>query len=185
MSVGILLLAAGRGTRFGSDKRFAQLETGRSIFDATLSAIAKSGLPARICLAPKDERGVRLCERLEFNYLVCENSPQGMGSTLAEGVSRLPDWSGVLIALADMPWVLPSTYRQLASVVSDGNICRPVFNGHTGHPVGFGGNYFKELSALSGDTGARGIVHRHAEFLVDIDCNDTGIFRDVDRPNDL
>ncbi len=183
-SVGVLLLAAGQSTRFGSDKRFAKLENGKTVFETTLAAIVESSLPTLVCLAPKDQRGARLCERFQVKYLVCNNAHLGMGSTLAEGVSGLPNWYGVLIALADMPWIEVSTYNRLADAVSIDNICRPISNGRSGHPVGFGSKYFEELSELTGETGARSIVRKHGGFVIDVDCSDSAISRDVDFPCD-
>ena len=185
MSVGVMLLAAGQSCRFGSDKRFAQLESGKTVFETTLAAIVESGLPTLVCLALKDEPGVRLCERFQVDHLVCDSAGQGMGSALAEGVSGLPNWSGVLIALADMPWVEAATYCRLAATITTNSICRPKVNGRPGHPVGFGGKYFGELSRLSGDVGARVLLRKHADFLIDVECSDSGIFRDVDFPGDI
>lgn len=184
-TVGVLLLAAGQGTRFGSDKRFAELGNGKTVFEATLATIVKSGLPVLVCLAPKDERGTSLCARFQVSHIVCDNAHLGMGSTLAKGASGLPNWSGVLIALADMPWIKASTYCRMADAVSTDSICRPISNCRPGHPVGFGGKYFEELSELTGDVGARSIVRKHGEFLVDVDCSDSAVCRDVDFPSDI
>ena len=185
MKVGVLLLAAGRSNRFGSDKRFALLENGKTVLETTLAAIVKSGLPVMVCLAPQDEHGVRLCKQAQVSYIECHSAPMGMGSTLAEGVSGLPGWNGVLIALADMPWIVPATYGQLAEALSVNHIARPMFSGRAGNPVGFGGKYFKELSVLCGDTGARSLVVEHTDSVINVDCSDPGVLRDVDIPGDI
>src|SRR5947208_4959013 len=80
-------------------------------------------------------------------------------SSLACGVQATPDADGWLVALADMPWIKPSTIRTLAAALTAGaDIVAPSYNGERGHPVGFARRHYAALSALTGDEGARAIV---------------------------
>jgi len=90
MTVGVLLLAAGSGVRFGSDKRLAVLPDGETVFGTTLSSIVKSGLPCMVCLAPGDDLLADICRARDVAYIACQNAPGGMGETLAEGVKHIP-----------------------------------------------------------------------------------------------
>ena len=56
MKVGILILAAGRSARFGSDKRVARLPDGQRIIDATVTNARASGLPLLVCLGMHDHQ---------------------------------------------------------------------------------------------------------------------------------
>jgi len=38
---------------------------------------------------------------------------------------------------------------------------------------------------LSGDEGAKAVIQAHLEHLHLIDCDDSGVLRDIDRPEDL
>jgi molybdenum cofactor cytidylyltransferase len=49
--------------------------------------------------------------------------------------------------------------------------------------VGLASGFYAELSALSGDEGARPILARHGVSL--IATEDPGVLRDVDTPADL
>ncbi len=185
MNVGILALAAGKARRFGSDKRLARLPDGRYCIEAFLDQAEASGLPMMVCLAAGDRRLVDLLDARGCRYHACERAAEGMGGTLAEGITHIPDWEGVLVALADMPWISADTYRAVASHLSPDGICVPVCKGRRGHPVGFGRALFGEIAALGGDSGARDLLARHPDLLNKVAVEDTAILKDIDLPKDL
>jgi len=185
VTVGILLLAAGRSVRFGSDKRLALLPNGQTVLEATLENIQASNLPALVCLANGEDAAAEMCDRMCVNFVVCENANLGMGHTLAEGIVHISGWQGVLVALADMPFVRPATYNLLGSSLFSGAICRPQCDGRAGHPVAFSANYFGELTEHVGEVGARELLSKYAAKVSVIECTDPGILRDIDRPSDL
>ena len=185
MTIGVLLLAAGRSIRYGSDKRSVVLPSGKTMLHTTLDAIEKSGFPVLVCLSPDDQEIGKTIVARGLNRVLCKTAAQGMGHTLAEGVAHLPAWDGVLVALADMPFIQAATYRQVAAAVKPHTICRPECNGRPGHPVGFGKQYFQELAEMSGDEGARRMLRRNSATLIRLKCADSGIHRDIDTIDDL
>lgn len=185
MTVGVLLLAAGRSIRFGSDKRLALMPDGQTVLEATLVNIQASNLPALVCLANAEDAAAKICDRMCVNFVVCEKASLGMGYTLADGIVHISGWQGVLVALADMPFVQATTYCRLGKLLYADTICRPRFDGRDGHPVAFGASYFDELAAHSGELGARGLLSKYAAKVSAIECADPGVLRDIDRPGDL
>jgi molybdenum cofactor cytidylyltransferase len=185
MKVGVLVLAAGRAVRFGADKRLARLPDGRQVIDALLDNLADSGLPVLVCIGSDDrELAAHLAAR-QVPSVPCRRSAEGMGGTLAEGVGHVRDWDGLLVALADMPWIEADTYRALAAALSSADLCVPVFGGRRGHPVGFGARHYDELGRLGGDTGARALLDQHATSVRELQVQDPAIHRDIDHPDDL
>lgn len=185
MTVGVLLLAAGRSVRFGSDKRLALMPDGKTVLEATLVNIQASNLPVLVCLANGEDAAAKICNRMCVNFVVCENANLGMGATLGEGIVHVSGWQGVLVALADMPFVQTATYSQLGKSLYADTICRPGCDGHAGHPVAFGANYFDELATHSGAMGARGLLSKYAAKVSTIECADPGVLRDIDTLGDL
>jgi molybdenum cofactor cytidylyltransferase len=109
-----------------------------------------------------------------------------MGASLAAGVAALPVDRAVVVALADMPWIEPTTIARVADAVRNGAVvAAPFHDGQRGHPVGFAPSLRDELLALAGDDGARSVLARHRASLVRIDVDDAGVLRDVDRPSDM
>lgn len=180
-----MLLAAGSGRRFGSDKRRARMSGGRELLDITIERLVSTQLPLLVCLGPNDtELALKLREQNIASHL-CPRSGEGMGYTLADGVSALPAWSAVLVALADMPWIKSETYLAVAASTLTGQVCIPTYQGRRGHPVGFGSRFFGSLESLSGDFGARHLILDNPENVSELPVEDPGIHRDVDHPRDL
>jgi molybdenum cofactor cytidylyltransferase len=185
MTTGILVLAAGRAARFGADKRLATLPDGRCVIDTALANIRDSGLPFLVCLGEGDDELVHRLDELKISWRRCSRANEGMGGTLAEGIGHMPDWEGVLVALADMPWIAGATYRFIAEQLAAGNIVVPICDGRRGHPVGFGCEFYPELAALGGDSGARRLLDVHAARVTEVPVADAAIYRDIDVPADL
>ncbi len=185
MTVGILLLAAGRGRRFGSDKRQALLNSGESLILAAITRLQETGLPFIVCLAPGDAVLRDNLRALGIDSMSCPNAARGMGATLADAVQQLPPWDGVLIALADMPVIRADTFQVVAANLGPADIHQPSHQGRRGHPVGFGRDFFPALARLDGDTGARHVLTAHPEHVQEIEVDDSGIYTDVDTPEQL
>ncbi len=185
MTVGVLVLAAGRSVRFGTDKRLASLPDGRCVIEATFANIRDSGLPFLVCVGEGDDELFCRLKEQDIPCQRCSRAGEGMGSTLAEGVSYIPAWNGVLVALADMPWIASTTYTMVAEQLSAGSIVVPLYHNKRGHPVGFGRDFYTELATLEGDTGARRLLGEHAEHVIELRLADAAIHRDVDVLADL
>lgn len=185
MNVGILILAAGRATRFGADKRLARLAGERSVIQVMLDQVRASGLPCLVCVGVTDTELADQLRAEGVRCIHCSRAGEGMGGTLAEGSGHIPGWEGVIIALADMPWVSPATYLKVASRLSTADICVPVHGGRRGHPVGFGSDFYPDLGSMGGETGARRLLRQYARQVIALPVDDAAIHRDIDVPADL
>jgi molybdenum cofactor cytidylyltransferase len=117
---------------------------------------------------------------------VCLRAADGMGASLACGIAAARNADGWLVALADMPWIAPATIARVAqSLAAGASIAMPRHAGARGHPVGFAAVHRDALLALHNDAGARGIVRARAADVVELDVDDPGVVRDVDRREDL
>jgi molybdenum cofactor cytidylyltransferase len=179
-----LLLAAGAATRFGGDKLVAPLSDGTPLGLAALRGLI-GGVDAVVAVVrPGDDRLAGVMRREGARVTACPFAADGMGASLAWGVRASPLARAWLVALADMPWVRPESVARVADAMRSGTaIAAPSWRGARGHPVGFAAPFFSELSALSGDEGAKTILARHAVTLIPTD--DPGVLRDVDVPLDL
>jgi molybdenum cofactor cytidylyltransferase len=129
-------------------------------------------------------RTALLAENIEV--VVCENADEGMGASLACGVSHSKNADGWVIALGDMPFILPETISEVAEQVSRGAvIVAPKYSGTRGHPVGFIKQFGPDLMALHGDEGARDLLLRYSPLVMSIPTHDRGVLRDIDTAEDL
>jgi molybdenum cofactor cytidylyltransferase len=185
-----VLLAAGSGSRFGGDKLLAKLADGRPLASAALSALA-AGVDSVIAVVrPGDAALEALLSTSGALVAVCAEAAEGIGASLACGVRevqrRFPEAQGVIIALADMPWVSSSTVASVATALRRGAaLAAPTYRGTRGHPVAIGARYFADLQTLSGDEGAKKLLAAHGPELELIAVDDPSVLRDVDTQSDL
>lgn len=182
--IGIIVLAAGSGTRFGADKRKAQLADGRTLLEATLAAVPASFTRRLLVLKAGDDA---LARQFAPAWQPCfaADPASGMASSLASGITMADSWAGALIALADMPWILPGTYSALQSALMEHAIVIPCAGNRRGNPVGFRRDYFTEIARLTGDKGARSLLEKYRSDCHELETGDEGVLRDIDRPEML
>ncbi|MGD9842564.1 MAG: NTP transferase domain-containing protein [Steroidobacteraceae bacterium] len=71
-------------------------------------------------------------------------------------VSAELEANGGLIALADMPWIMPKTTCKVSDAIRMGTtIAAPVWQGRNGHQVAFSSIFRGQFMALDGDYGAK------------------------------
>jgi len=190
-SIGVIILAAGSGSRFrqvagpDKDKLLADC-TGR---DGAVRSVIEQvlvNLPASLekrVLVTSSERPqvIRMAQAYGCDFV--EMDSPGLGDSIAAGVRACPDVDGWLIVLGDMPFILTSSYEQVAAGVREDGICVPVLGGEYGHPVGFGRVFGPKLMALTGDRGAK-VLFAGAQ-VVEVSVDDPGVTWDVDVPEAL
>jgi len=181
-----LLLAAGSGTRFGSDKLRHALPHGVEM--AVQSARHLKGEVGRVVAVVRPGAGelARQLENEGCQVVVCDNAAEGMGASLACAARAAGRAEGYLIALADMPFIRRSTIGGVRDALATGApLAAPYFRARRGHPVGIAGRFYDDLLLLRGDEGAKSLLNKHEDLLVKVPIGDPGVLRDIDRPEDL
>ena len=189
---GAIVLAAGRGVRFGADKRRAVLPSGLSLLAATVRRYAEAFDQLLVMLRAGDTALAELLtphlalpgQRLGYSA----RAAGGMGCTLADAITQVPDaWQFAFVALGDMPFVTYTTLRRLQWTMARpgsarARIVQPCHAGEPGHPVAFTRAFFPALAALDADQGARSVVQANQAAVQRVDIGDAGIVADVDTP---
>lgn len=198
-----ILLAAGKSSRFAashstavSQKLSAQKllvelpnRHGKCVVEVSAANLLQA-VGRVIAITGRDEKLIRVLDDCGCQVIVNDRADQGMGTSIALGVNASLDADGWIIALGDMPYVLPETIALLSATLREPHqIVIPIFRGRRGHPVGFGRFYGDTLSSLHGDTGARSVIDaaiaKNAADLIQINVDDAGIVKDIDVVNDL
>ena len=186
MNVVGLLLAAGSATRFGSDKLLHALLHGVPIAVQSARHL-RTGVERVVAVVKPGAADLekRLKEE-SCEVVVCENAAEGMGASLACAARAAGAAHGYLVALADMPFVRPTSIAAVRAALEGGApLCAPYFRARRGHPVGIAGRFHPQLVVLEGDEGARRLLAAQEKQLVKIAVGDPGVIRDIDRPEDL
>jgi len=181
-----VILAAGRGERFGSDKRRAAGPWNGPLLHHVLDLYRPLFAKLAVVIGPDDLFGAEACARIAAIPLVNPEAEQGMGRSLAVGADWLIGQGAVsaVIGLADMPWIAPST---IAAVAAEGarseKPVAPAHDGKIGFPRSLPASLFPSLSALTGDRGASAVFDWSQALW--LDCADPGILRDIDTKDDI
>nr|WP_177408741.1 nucleotidyltransferase family protein [Pseudomonas sp. M30-35] len=181
-----VVLAAGRGRRFGSDKRIAQLSDGQGLLAATVARAQRHFAQVYVVLREGDDPQA-LGLTSQTHLVRCADADQGVGNSLAAAIAQVAtihsQARAVAVLLGDMPWLADLTLQQLVHAADSSRIVFPVYNGERGHPVIFGRQYWSQLQSLKGDQGARAILQEHAHSCIPLEVEDAAILLDVDHPD--
>jgi molybdenum cofactor cytidylyltransferase len=170
--IGLVLLAAGRGERFGGDKLGAYL-LGLTVLDRAAAPLASLPLARRVIVTAPGPPTIPA----GFRRVALPDPALPQSRSLALGIAALGSegLDAVLIALADMPLVPAGHYEALRRAFTG---ARPAcsLSGETRLPPAlFPVSAVPALTGLDGDRGARALlgdavpVAAPAEWLIDID----------------
>lgn len=181
-----ILLAAGASRRFGGDKLMHRLPDGVPMAVAAAMKLRAACPRVVAVVRPGHQALASLLAEAGCAIVPCPQSELGMGESLAAGVRAAPDAAGWLLALADMPFIAPGSYQAVVSSLQAGaSLAAPQYAGRRGHPVGFAREWYPQLTALTGDQGAKSILEGHRQELILCPVDDPGVIWDVDRPENL
>ncbi|WBM72755.1 nucleotidyltransferase family protein [Buttiauxella sp. WJP83] len=185
MKPGIIIAAAGRAERYrkagGTGNKLDALLNDGSVFAQTLRHARASNLAVHVVTRPENIQIQALCGAQQIPVTLIESS--GLGESIAAGVGATPHWDGWLVHLADMPFVTPVVFVEVAQALAFHPLVRPCANAQPGHPVGFSHDWFNKLCQLTGDNGARELLR--GENIHFINVNDVESQRDIDLPSQL
>jgi molybdenum cofactor cytidylyltransferase len=181
--ISAVVLAAGRGVRFGGDIPKPLLELGgRPLLGYALDAAWASGLEPVVCVVSDDRVAAAVPADIE---VVRNPEPErGIASSLRAALGALEpdsDIEAVVVGLGDQPLVGPEAYRRVAT--AGGPLAVATYGGVNGNPVKIARALWAEALDLDGDEGARVLIRRHGALRVA--CDGTGEPTDIDTPDDL
>ena len=181
----IVVLAAGRGSRFGGPKhKLQQPFDGSTVLGATLRHAIETQLPVLVVTtAALTPLVAGLLATRDIVVLSAGEAARGMGYSIAAGVAERSGAPGWIVLPGEMPLVLPDTLLAVATALEQHPVVYAQHRGRRGHPVAFAAELFSELILLDGDDGARRVVARYPSHGLEVE--DPGVLLDVDTPSDL
>lgn len=182
MKLGVVLLAAGRSERFGSNKLLAPWR-GRPLVCCALDAADQVDAD-RVCVVTGCDKIARLAQAYGFE-VICNDAPQlGQAHSIVLGVRVMQGMDAVLLMVCDQPLLTGASLQKLvdAYVRSECGMACLCDDTHRGNPTMFSSRYFDELLALSGDCGAKAILRLHEDDLLVVLCIGVHELSDADTP---
>jgi molybdenum cofactor cytidylyltransferase len=185
--IAAVVLAAGRGERFGGDKVLAPLH-GQPIVRHVVQRLHAAGLSPVIVVGGASVAALRAA-LADAPAQVVENAAwsDGLSSSLRAGVAAVPEeCSALVIALGDQPLLDVAVVRALVDTWRGSNAAAvvPEYADGRGNPVLFDATLRRRLLSLSGDAGARALLEGMGDRVVRVPVSAPAP-RDVDTVDDL
>ena len=185
MKLGVVLLAAGRSARFGTNKLLADF-CGRPMVCCALEA-ATALQAARIVVVTGSAEIARWADGYGCGVMVNDAPQLGQSHSIRMGVRAMREMDAVLLMVCDQPRLTGASLERLVQrfAGSEQGIACLRDATHLGNPAVFSRRYFGELLALEGDRGAKGVLRAHEDDLLIVETVGPDELADADTPDML
>jgi molybdenum cofactor cytidylyltransferase len=182
--VAALILAAGRGTRFGeSPKLLADLRGKPLVRWVAEAAVASVAAPVIVVTGHKSREVEAALAGLPVEAAHNADYSQGLSTSLQAGFRALPSRAAAaIVLLGDMPLVNAALVDRLVNAWRERggpSAVVPVTAGRRSNPVVLSRALAPEILALEGDSGA-GPLLRRRDDVVELALEDPALLHDVD-----
>ncbi len=188
-NIAVVLLAAGSSKRMGgpTSKLLLPLKDGKPLISHSIeNALSLEPLEMVVVVRPD------LLPQIEslhpsFNYVPNPRYEEGMGTSLAIGVSSLSaDVEACLVLLGDEPEISRGVVDRLvrAYLADYSYVTIPVYGEQPGPPTLFSRYAFPDLSQLERDTGGRQLLARFPDKVTRVRFDENQRPKDIDTPED-
>lgn len=185
MNIAILVLAAGSSKRMGLPKQLLSIEK-KTLLEIVIENAKSSNAHTVLCvLGSPNSDIVTVVRNCGINYISNPHFQKGLSSSIAMGIEFLSqkDLDAVLITLGDQPLVDALSLNKLIKSfeLNPKKISATSYVNNKGVPAIFPKKYFKNLTELEGDSGAKNLLN--TEDVESIEINKDKLI-DIDTKQD-
>lgn len=189
-NIAAILLAAGSSRRMGKENKLLARVKGEAMITKVAREIMNSAVANLIVVTGHEQAEIEAAlAGLNVQFVHNEDHLDGLSSSLRSGLNALSDdIDGVVVCLGDMPLVSAEHINHLIDAFDplEGRaICVPVHGRKRGNPVLWGQQFLAEMTALSGDIGARHMLEEYSDQICEVTIDEDGVLFDIDTPEKL
>ena len=185
----IVILAAGNSSRLGRPKQLLPYQGKTLLTHVVTEALAAALSPVVVLTGAYREeiqdslRGQRVA--LVYNPEWETGMASGIVAGLGKALSIEPYLQSVIVAVCDQPYISAELFRALIVkyAASGKGVVACSYSEIVGTPVLFDVRYFKELSVLSGDAGAKQLLRKYPDDVATVPFPGGSI--DIDTTEDF
>ncbi len=169
INLAVLILAAGTSSRLGEPKQLLKLK-GKTLINIAIEKAFELTSNVTVVLGHKNDEVKKEIENKNINILTNPNYDEGMGNTIAFGISNIKE-KKVLIMLCDQPLIPIEHYENLIKLSNENKdkiICSQYKNQYA-VPTIFPKEYFEELKKLKGNKGAKQLFFKYEPISFTLD----------------
>jgi molybdenum cofactor cytidylyltransferase len=188
--VAAIVLAAGRSTRMGGPNKLVAEIAGRPLVRiAAEEALASRAKPVIVVTGHQRERVEAALAGLPLKLVHNPDFADGLATSVRTGIATVPPAAdGAVICLGDMPQVDAALINRLIDAFDPEQGALgvvPSINGKRGNPVLWSRRFFPDLMAIEGDVGARRLIGRYGEAVIEVPMTGKAAFTDIDTQEAL
>lgn len=178
----ILVMAAGTSSRLGQPKQLLELNGHTLLWHAATQALELTP-HVTVVLGHQSDQCRDAIRDLPLKTVVNANYKEGLGNSIAYGVSTLEDCVSVMIMLCDQPLIPPTHYEALIRTSKENPelIIASHYEKKSGVPAVFPTQYFPALRELKGDKGAKVLLETNIYQYIPLNKNYS---KDIDSQED-
>jgi molybdenum cofactor cytidylyltransferase len=187
--ISAVVLAAGCSERMKKNKLLMKI-AGKEIIIHTLEAVLSSNVDEIIVVTGYMHNEIsKLLEKYPVNLIYNRSYNKGQSTSVKAGTNAVKSKAkGIMYVLGDQPLLTASTINKIIEGFYSGKeniIAAPFLKGKRGNPVIFDISLKEEIFALKGDRGARPLLDKYKNKILQVVVEDMSILQDIDYPEDI
>jgi len=187
--ISLIVLAAGKSSRFGSNKLLSEIDGESMIQRVVRTSLASKASEVVVVVGFEEDKIQRAIQSYECRVVSNPAFEKGQTSSVIAGVNSVKKQ-------ADAAMILPGDVafikaEQIDKVIDEYNfapssIVVASYRGRMGHPILFDHALFDEMLKITEEkAGLKEVVNRHRSEIRRVEVESREILFDVDLPNDL
>jgi molybdenum cofactor cytidylyltransferase len=189
--IAAVVLAAGRSRRMAPhNKLLVTDKNGKTMIARVVDNVLSSNArPILVVTGHQAEQVEQTLAGRPVRFVHAQDYAEGLSASLKAGIAAVPsECAAAIVCLGDMPLVTGRMIDRLMSMydADEGRlIVLPTCRGKQGNPMLWDRRFFPEILEIAGDSGARFLVGKHAESVVELEMADDAVLRDFDTTESL
>ncbi len=185
MKITAIILAAGQSKRMGEENKLSKMWNGLPLIEHVCRSALASECENVIVVTGFQQQEIERClSDYDLNVVHNEDFASGMASSIGVGIQAAGKCDAVIILLGDMPGISTQMINQLLEAAQGGDAKQIVVStsdGKRGNPLLWPEYYYDELKSLQGDSGAKQIISKYHDRIVEVELGPAARF-DLDTP---
>jgi molybdenum cofactor cytidylyltransferase len=157
----VIILAAGKSSRFGSQKQLADWQ-GITLIENAIKIVTEANFKnIFVSLDPSHSKIREKIISYPIEIIYCKNANAGLGNTISDSIKKIitmgEKYESCLILLSDQPFIPYQHLIKLTENNKKGECTFTKYENTVGTPAVFSSQYFSKLKLLKGDSGAKSL----------------------------
>jgi len=190
--ISAVILAAGESRRMGKQNKLLLPLGGEALLVKLVKSVYDSDVGQVLVVIGHESKKIKQeLNNFPLSFVYNPNFSEGMTTSIKSGVNGVsPDCDGLLICLADMPFIKTPEINKLIHTYVQNRIKEkrlivvPAFKGHRGNPVLFSSEFRNDILEHKKDSGCKGVIMNNSEYVKEIEMDDDNMLLDLDTMED-